>query len=150
MTALVHICVQAQLNDIILFFPVVDDGFKWKPAMILSDFRESFSDVSCHFLLYQKKIHWTCVSQPLGVAGDSVEYKWAEADGSVTSMSPTGSKVCCFFGDVSMDFFSCRFNVVFLGDLGFFQVGRKSLFLWLGVKVGVPSSQEVVFYRCFQ
>ena len=26
-----------------------------------------------------------------------MEYKWAEADGSVTSMSPTGSKVCCFF-----------------------------------------------------
>lgn len=79
-----------------------------------------------------------------------MEYKWAEADGSLTSMSLTGSKVCFFFGGMfPWIFFSCRFNVVFL-ETSNFSKEEKVSFYYVGVKVGVPSSQEVVFYRCFQ
>lgn len=76
-----------------------------------------------------------------------MEYKWAEADGSVTSMSPTGSKVCCCFfgGNVSMGFFfRVDFLLVFLKTSNFSKEEKVS-FYYVGVKVGVPSSQEVVF-----
>ena len=70
---------------------------------------------------------------PLGVAGDSVEYKWAEADGSVTSMSPTGSKLPSIL-------FRVDFVGVF-GDLKFFQVRKKSLFI-AGSKLVFPAPKR--------
>ena len=89
-----------------------------EPAMILSDLRKIFSDVLSFF---GTNSSIGKVFRPLGVAGDSVEYKWAEADGSVTSMSPTGSKVCFCLGCFNVVFFV----VLFLGDLGFFPKQQK-------------------------
>lgn len=60
-----------------------------------------------------------------------MEYKWAEADGSVTSMSPTGSKL-----------FSVSIFVVFFGDLEFFQVRKKSLFIMWGSKLVFPAPKR--------
>ena len=76
----------------------------------------------CRFLV-QTNSSIENLFQPLGVAGDSVEYKWAEADGSVTSMSPTGSKVWCCLGCFNV----VVFVVLFLGDLGFFPKQQKVL-----------------------
>ncbi len=113
MTALVHICVQAQLNDMI--------WIQMEAALILSDLRKIFCDVLSFFGAYSSigKVFL----QPLGVAGDSVEYKWAEADGSVTSMSPTGSKVCFCLGMFQRCFF-CR---SFFGRPRIFSQAAKSL-----------------------
>ena len=115
------------------------DGWwiQMEPAMILSDFPWNFLGPFDNFWV---QIHpLKRVSEPLGVAGDSVEYKWAEADGSVTSMSPTGSKVCFFLGCFHVHRF------IFVWSLLLF-FWRPRIFCW--VKVGVPSSQEVVVYVC--
>lgn len=126
MTALVHICVQAQLNDIILFFSSDGWWIQMEPAMILSDFHESFSDVSCHFFGTKNSIEKSQVTQ------------WNTNGLKLVAASPPCHPLAVRFVVVFLggmfplwSFFSCRFLLVFLETSNFCQV-RKSLRLTAG------------------
>ena len=78
-----------------------------EPAMILSDFRESFSDVSCHFFGTKKSIEKSQVTQ-WNTSGPKLM-------AALPPCHPLAVRVVVFFwgGCFHGIFFSCRFWLCF-------------------------------------